>query len=84
MALSGQQADMTKASLTFAPRLKAPFSLPVMLPGVVGIVSSPSVGQYELALTVGSLTLQVLAVNGSVYPHPTVTVTPGVPASWGV
>ena len=81
MALSGQQADMTVATLTFAPRLTAPYSLPVLLPGVVGTVSSPAAGHYELALTVGSLALNHLAVNGAAYPHP-VTVTPAAPASW--
>ena len=36
MALSGQIANMTEKSLTFAPRLDPPYSLPVFLPAVWG------------------------------------------------
>lgn len=79
-ALSGQNA--TLPSLTFAPRMEAPYSLPVLLPGVVGSVADDGAGQLTLSLTVGSLSLTHLAVGSAVYPAPKVSVTPTAPATW--
>ena len=40
LAISGQQADLPRSSLTFAPRIPAPYTLPIILPGVLGVLSS--------------------------------------------
>ena len=70
LAISGQLADLTSPtnrSLTFAPRQKPPYTLPLMLPGVLGTVASAtdgSVSKYSVCLTVGELELDLLSVNG--------------------
>ena len=77
LALSGQLANMTLGSLTFAPKLPPPFVLPVMLPGVWGCVEgeefSPKhpIGgyvQYTVGLNFGSITLQSLSIGGCGLP----------------
>lgn len=61
IAISGQQADLPKRSLTFSPKVKPPFVLPVFMPGVLGTLTATSGGSYTLALTVGQLDLDVVA-----------------------
>ncbi len=68
-ALSGQQADIPKGILTFNPVNKAtPFwKYPVLLPGVLGTIEQTHVtqgrSQLTLAIHVGELTLNKLAVH---------------------
>lgn len=85
LAISGQLADLSSPanrSLTFAPTLPAPFSLPLMLPGVLGTVASPKAGSYIVELTVGALSLDLLAVDGHVAPGALVQLRVGEPVSW--
>ena len=85
LAMSGQLADLTVAgnrSLEFTPALPPPYSLPIMLPGVLGTLSSKAAGQYEVALTVGQLQLDVLTVDGHRAPGAQVILSTGAPVSW--
>ena len=85
LAISGQLADLSvpaNRSLTFAPTVPAPYVLPLMLPGVLGTVSSPSPGKYQVALTVGALDLDVLAVDGAAYPGHAAVVAGAAPLVW--
>ena len=74
LAVSGQLADLAppaNRSLTFAPRLAPPYTLPFMLPGVLGTVESAtagSVSKYSVCLTVGELELDLLSVSGTKVP----------------
>ena len=77
VALSGQLANMTLGSLTFAPKLPPPFVLPVMLPGVWGygegeeFTPKHPIGgysQYTVGLNFGSITLQSLSIGGCGLP----------------
>lgn len=85
LALSGQKASLLpEASLTFSPKIGAPFSLPVYLPGVLGTLSCTSTS-FTLALTAGSLRLKVLSVGSSKYPVPSggfVEVRVSSPVTW--
>lgn len=72
LAITGQLADLsssTNRSLTFAPTVDAPYTLPLMLPGLLGTVSSSATGRYTVSLTVGAIELDLLAVDGSAAPH---------------
>ena len=81
IAISGQQAELHKGSLTFAPKVKPPYVLPVFMPGVLGTLTATASGEYTLALTVGELDLDVLAVGGKATPGK-VHVAVGKPVSW--
>jgi hypothetical protein len=81
IAISGQQADLPKRSLTFSPKVKPPFVLPVFMPGVLGTLTAGSGGSYTLALTVGQLDLDVLAVADQAVPGK-VHVAVGKPVTW--
>jgi len=88
MALSGQNANMTEKSLTFAPRLDPPYSLPVFLPAVWGYLqagvstSSNSGVPYTVSLEFGSLELTQLAVLDCKFPHSPFTLSSSTPATW--
>lgn len=82
LALSGQQANLPNRSLTYAPKLKAPYSLPMYMPGVFGVLSSPTVGRYSLRLTVGELELGLLAVDGHAAPGAVRLAAGGPPMVW--
>ena len=82
LAISGQQANLPNGTLSFAPKLKAPYSLPVVLPGVFGSLSSPSTGRYALRLTVGALTLTSLSVDGNTAPGPVHLTADSGPVQW--
>jgi len=88
LAMSGQLSDLSdpkNRSLTFTPTIPAPYSLPLMLPGVLGTVSSSAAGKYSVALTVGDLELDLLSVDGHAAPGGTVHLSAaGGPVSWGV
>jgi hypothetical protein len=87
LAVSGQLADLSNPankSLTFDPTISAPYTLPLMLPGVLGTVASSGAGKYSVSLTVGELDLDVLSVDGVHAPGGLVHLTPGTPVSWSV
>ena len=74
------QANLPNGSLTFAPRMEAPYDLPLLLPGVLGVLSSAAAGKYSARLTVGSLELRHLAVDGhATLGAPMVRLTAGGP-----
>ena len=81
MALTGQKANMTdhERSLTFAPRLDPPYSLPVHLPAVWGYLKADlninSSIRIEFGLEFGSLNLTYLAVHGCELWHPDLLLT---------
>ena len=81
LALSQQQANLPNGTLSFAPRLPAPYSLPVLLPGVLGVLRSTRAGEYAVWLTVGELDLQRLAVDGRAAPNtgPSLRLVAGAP-----
>ena len=87
LAMSGQLADLaspTNRSLTFAPRLPAPYSLPIMLPGMLGTLGSTAAGRYTVCLTVGAIELDLLSVDGHrAPPRPVVLVGGGGCVDWG-
>jgi non-lysosomal glucosylceramidase len=80
LALSGQQANLPNGSLVFFPRLRAPYSLPVLLPGVLGVLASARAGRCTLRLTVGELQLAMLAVDDRAAPGLSVRLVAGGPA----
>ena len=84
-AISGQDTDLSKGILSFSPKLRSPFILPVLIPNIFGSISSTplSNGQstYTLTLTVGKLSLNLLAVNTVKYPG-SVNLTAGQSVQW--
>jgi hypothetical protein len=64
-ALSGQHWDAPSASLSFKPKLPAPFSLPVFVPGSVAVLEADGTGGGgSLKLVAGRpLTLKALTVG---------------------
>ncbi|ESO93556.1 hypothetical protein LOTGIDRAFT_161662 [Lottia gigantea] len=85
LALSGQQANLPDGILTFEPKSQPPFNFPVMLPGVLGVVTA-RVGQdstvtYAIKLSFGELSLQQLKVGESTYPG-SVSIKTGQEISW--
>ena len=84
-AFSGQYADLSKGVLLFAPKIRAPFSLPVLLPKILGSVSGvpQESGKiaYTLTLSLGSLSLNELSVNGVQYPG-NVSILAGQSVQW--
>jgi non-lysosomal glucosylceramidase len=71
-AISGQYTDLAKGILLFSPKLQAPYTLPVLIPNTFGSINATvlSNGQtsYTLTLTIGSLSLNQLAINNVKYP----------------
>eukprot|EP00035_Acanthoeca_spectabilis_P015534 m.310465 g.310465 ORF g.310465 m.310465 type:complete len:540 (-) comp16380_c0_seq1:162-1781(-) len=83
LALSGQLADLSakgNRSLTFAPAVDPPYSLPLMLPGVLGVLASAAEGEYRVSLTVGAVELDLLSVDGHPAPGGAVSLVAGGPA----
>jgi non-lysosomal glucosylceramidase len=84
-AFSGQYTDLAKGILLFSPKLRAPFSLPVLIPTVFGSISATPLSNdqtsYTLTLAVGNLTLNQLAVNNVNYPG-SVKLTAGQSVQW--
>ena len=66
-ALSGQNANLPKGSLTFSPKVDTAkaWSLPFFFPGVMGTISQTSGRGYTLAVKIGRLKLTHLAVDGA-------------------
>jgi hypothetical protein len=69
--------------LTFAPVLPAPYTLPVLLPGVVATLSASgsAPARFTLQLVFGSLQLTTLAVGARAYPGP-VALAAGQIVAW--
>jgi non-lysosomal glucosylceramidase len=90
-AMSGQIFSAVTKTLTFAPSspdLQCDYTLPVMVPGAVGLLScsEPSTGRHEwqLKLTLGSLDLNTLGTigeGGAMHDGP-VSLNAGEAASW--
>eukprot|EP00658_Telonema_sp_P-2_P012197 TRINITY_DN14648_c0_g1_i1.p1 TRINITY_DN14648_c0_g1~~TRINITY_DN14648_c0_g1_i1.p1 ORF type:complete len:256 (+),score=58.98 TRINITY_DN14648_c0_g1_i1:105-770(+) len=66
LALTGQTANLQRGSLMFDPKMSMPFSLPVLLPGVLGTLAVRQPGEFSVKLTVGELQLSTLVVSGCV------------------
>lgn len=83
LALSGQQVNLPRGTLSFLPRYSEPFSLPLLLAGATGTVSAAADGTYTVALAFGSLTLPAggLSVNGRAYAS-AVSLVRGQSVSW--
>ena len=87
MGLSGQRANVTEKSLTFAPKLDPPYRLPVILPAVWGYLQADidrsysangASVSYTVGLEFGSLELSYLAVLKCEHPtSSSITVTSG-------
>jgi hypothetical protein len=85
LAISGQLANLSSPvnrSVVFTPKLDAPYSLPFMLPGVLGSISSSRRGSYRVELTLGELTLHVLSMDGIKAPGDMVHLSIGTPIVW--
>jgi len=87
-ALSGQVADFShaaNATLTCSPRYDCGgtggYSVPVMLPGVVGVLRCAQ-GEIEIELLVGTIVVHRLAVGGAVYPTSPATLAAGKIVRW--
>ena len=65
LAMSGQNANLPAGWLRFAPKLTAPYAVPIFLPGVLGQLACSESGQHSVRLTAGELTLSELSVNGA-------------------
>ena len=81
LALSGQNADLSLASLTFDPRVSGDYRLPVLLVGVTGTISRSS-ATHTMTLSHGELYLETLSVQGIPYPELPVTLKAGDEISW--
>lgn len=88
-ALSGQDADLPNGMLTFDPKVKEDeFTLPVLLPGVLGSISQKKVHRtymYTFQLTFGTLKLSTLSVGESKYnipPGQHIMFMPNKPVTW--
>jgi len=80
-ALSGQQYSAPNASLTFSPKIAAPYQFPVLIPKVFGFIRTSQDGTHTLQLLMGSLELDNLAVNDDAYPS-RVSLQAGQSVSW--
>jgi len=85
-ALSGQYADLSKGILTFTPKVRSPFILPVLLPNTFGSIGTTrSTTDQKLIFTftliIGNLNLGELSVNNIQYPG-TVNLTAGQSVQW--
>ena len=82
-ALSGQHWDAPSASLTFSPKLSAPFSLPVFVPGSAFVLIAHEAGGGALRLVAGrSMTLKAVIVGNSSAAHLPKTLAVGDTIEW--
>ena len=78
-ALSGQTwSGLNGGTLSFAPKVPAPFKVTWMVPGAAGIFSSVGGKEYELVATMGSVAVSHLTVFGK-HCAASGTVAPGSP-----
>lgn len=85
-ALSGQLYDAPAGNLSFMPRLRAPFTLPVLLPGsVLTLAQKRARGPFTLRFEGGVPLLQLkrLSADGRVMSKPRPLSTPGEAMTWG-
>ena len=85
IALSGQDIDVNARNVTFAPKIKPPFKLPVMIPTVWGSIQSEIIGtdlQYTLSLEYGELEFVTLTAGGCPYQGNEKAVGVGNPVQW--
>jgi non-lysosomal glucosylceramidase len=84
-AFSGQYANLPTGVLSFEPKLKAPYVLPLLIPNTHGWISATPVsnGQtsYTLTLITGNLSLNELSVSDVKYPG-SVKITAGQSVQW--
>ena len=89
-AVSGQTYFAPNGTLSFAPRLQPPYTLPVLIPNVLGTLQAgaPDAGsdmvQYVLSITAGTgeVTLRSLQVNGCSAGNVPLTAARGKSFSW--
>ena len=82
-ALSGQHWDAPSASLTFSPKLSAPFSLPVFVPGSALALVAHEAGGGALRLVAGrSMTLNAVVVGNRSAAHLPKTLAVGDTIEW--
>ena len=81
--LAGLSVDIPAGKLSFAPKYPAPYSVPLLLAGVVGSLRSPEVGTYTLTVAFGSLKLPAggLSVHGAACPK-AVELVEGQSITW--
>jgi len=84
-SLSGQTAYMMAGVLTFDPVVSVPYSLPVLLPTVLGTLEADyaesGIVRYTLSLVFGSLSVKTLRVSSSTVEGG-VTLTAGQQVTW--
>jgi hypothetical protein len=82
-ALSGQQTNIPKGALTFAPLYPPPFVLPFGFMGTEGTLAADAAGRYTLSVAFGALSLPAggLAVSGRACPQ-AVALAAGQSVSW--
>jgi hypothetical protein len=84
-AISGQYTDLSKGVLLFSPKLRTPYTLPVLIPNTFGSINATQLsnGQtsYTFTLTIGSLSLNQLAINNVKYPG-SVNLVAGQSVQW--
>ena len=84
-ALSGQHYDAPAGNLSFSPRLVAPYTLPVLLPGSVLTLSRKSMhGPYTLRFEGGAPLMQLasLSVDGHAIRNARAMNTTGDEMTW--
>jgi hypothetical protein len=82
-ALSGQQTNIPKGTLSFAPLYNAPYSIPWALMGTEGTLSADAAGKFTFSVAFGSIELPAggLSVSGSSYSG-AVALTRGQSVTW--
>ena len=84
-SLSGQTAYMFNSTLTFDPVTPVPFTLPLLLPTVLGLISArysrPGRTHFTLSLLFGSLNVKTLRIGAALYPH-SVSLQAGEQIEW--
>lgn len=82
-ALVGQFYDAPSKTLHFAPKMPAPFELPVLVPGSILTLSASAEGIYELKLLTGvPLQLANLTVGSTAAPGLPRLLVPGDAVQW--
>lgn len=82
-ALTGQHWDKPSASLSFSPKLPAPFSLPVFIPGSTLLLDAHVNGGGSLSLVAGTAVhLRMVVVGNSTAAHLPKTLAVGDSVEW--
>lgn len=84
-AISRQYIDLSQGILSFSPNLRPPFTLPVLIPNILGSISATPLlndqSSYTFTLAVGHLSLNRLAINNVAYPG-SVSLIAGQSIQW--